>query len=79
MTAQQVFDGLKEILAVIRPSQDLSTVTMESQLVRDLGIDSLTMMLLSLAVEDKFKMQFPAGQAPFGTVGEVCEYVAGVA
>ena len=78
MTQEQVFDGLKEILSVVRPKTDLSQVTPETELVRGLGIDSLTMMLLSLAAENKFNMRFPAGQPPFVTVGEVCAYIASV-
>ena len=56
MTREEVFEGLKEILAVVRPNTDLSAANYNTELVRELGVDSLTMMLLSLAVEDKFKM-----------------------
>ena len=55
MTKQEVFDGLKEVLTVLRPHTDLTDVNFDTELVRGLGIDSLTMMLLSLAVEEKFK------------------------
>ena len=75
MTKEEVFAGLKEILAVIRPNTDLSKADYDTELVRELGIDSLTMLLLSLAVEEKFKMKFPDGQAVLATVGEVCESV----
>ena len=75
MTKQEVFDGLKEVLTVLRPHTDLSNVTYETELVRGLGIDSLTMMLLSLAVEEKFKMRFPDGEPMPVTVGDVCENV----
>ena len=75
MTKEQVFDGLKEILSVLRPHTDLAGVHYETELVRGLGIDSLTMMLLSLAVEEKFKMRFPDGQPMPVTVGDVCESV----
>jgi len=75
MTREEVFDGLSEILTVLRPNTDLTDVGFDTELVRDLGIDSLTMMLLSLAVEERFKMRFPDGQAPFVTVGEVCDFV----
>ncbi len=54
MTKEQVFDGLKEVLTVLRPHTDLTGVDYETELVRGLGIDSLTMMLLSLAVEEKY-------------------------
>ena len=75
MTREEIMAGLKDILTVLRPNTDLSTVGFDTQLVRDLGIDSLTMMLLSLAAEERFKMRFPDGQAPFLTVGEVCEFI----
>ena len=75
MTKQEVFDGLKEVLAVLRPHTDLTGVDFNTELVRGLGIDSLTMMLLSLAVEEKFKMRFPDGEPMPVTVGDVCENV----
>ena len=76
MTKQEVFDGLKEVLTVLRPHTDLTNVDFDTELVRGLGIDSLTMMLLSLAVEEKFKMRFPADGEPMPvTVGDVCENV----
>ena len=75
ITKEEVFEGLKEILTVIRPSTDLTGVNYDTELVRELGVDSLTMMLLSLAVEEKYNMRFPALQEPFRTVGEVCDFV----
>jgi acyl carrier protein len=75
MTREEVFEGLKEILSVIRPNTDLSQTGFETELVRELGIDSLTMLLLSLAVEEKFKMRFPDGAPAPTTVGEVCDAV----
>ncbi|MBO4635350.1 MAG: acyl carrier protein [Bacteroidales bacterium] len=75
MTREQVFDGLKEVIAVIRPNTDLTNVGFDTELVRELGIDSLSMMLLSLAVEEKFQMRFDVGAAAPTTVGEVCDAV----
>ncbi|MBR2748212.1 MAG: acyl carrier protein [Bacteroidales bacterium] len=75
MTQEEVLDGLKEVLTVLRPNTDLSNVNNSTELVRELGIDSLTMMLLSLAVEEKFKMRFPDGGPMPVTVGDVCENV----
>ena len=75
MTRQEVFDGLKEVIAVIRPNTDLTNVTFDTELVRQLGIDSLSMMLLSLAVEEKFQMRFAVGAPVPTTVGEVCDTV----
>ena len=75
MTRQEVFDGLKEVVAVIRPKTDLSNVNFETQLVSGLGIDSLTMMLLSLAIEEKFNIRFPENMLAPKTVGEICDAV----
>ena len=75
MTKEQVFDGLKEVISVIRPNTDLSNVGFDTPLITGLGIDSLSMMLLSLAVEEKFKMRFPDGAPVPTTVGEVCDAV----
>ena len=72
MSREEVFEGLKEVLHIIRPNTDLSKVSPETELVRELGIDSLSMMLLSLAVEEKFKFRFPDGQAPFRTAHRRC-------
>lgn len=74
MTREQIKENLKEIILTIKPRTDISKVTEETSLVRDLGVDSLSMLLLSLAVENKFGFQFTT-QEPFNTVGEVIEYI----
>ncbi len=75
MDREKIFDELKEILKLIKPSIDLSNVNDESQLVRDVGLDSLTILLLSLAVENKFGFKFD-GNPKFTTVGEVIDYIS---
>ena len=75
MTREEVLDGLKEIIKDIRPNTDLSKADYQTELVRELGIDSLTMLLLSLAAEEKFHMHFPDGAPAPVTVGEVCDAV----
>ena len=75
MTRESVFEGLKEIISGVKPKTDLMNVDFDSKLVSDLGIDSLSMLLLSLAAEHKFNMQFDNAAAPFETVGQVCDYI----
>ena len=75
MERETIFEGLKEILKLIKPSMDLSAVTEDSQLVRDVGLDSLTILLLSLAVENKFGFKFE-GTPKFETVGVVIDYIS---
>lgn len=74
MQREEIFEELKEIIKLIKPSMDLSTATEDSQLVRDLGLDSLTILLLSLATENKFGFRFE-GNPKFTTVGEVIDYI----
>lgn len=74
MTEQEIFDGLKEILHTIKPGVDQSGVTMDSTLVYDLGIDSLSILLLSLAIETRYGFTFD-GVPPFKTVGDVVRYI----
>ena len=75
MERENIFNELKEILKLIKPSADFSTINEDSQLVRDVGLDSLTILLLSLAIENKFAFKFE-GNPKFTTVGEVIDYVS---
>ena len=75
MEREQIFNELKEILKLIKPSADFSTINDDSQLVRDVGLDSLTILLLSLAIENKFAFKFE-GNPKFNTVGEVIDFIS---
>lgn len=74
MQRETIFEEVKAILIQIRPSADLAAITDDSQLVRDVGLDSLTILLLSLAIENKFQFKFE-GTPKFNTVGEVLDYI----
>lgn len=69
-----IIEELRNILAVVKPNSDTSKITNDTLLENDLGIDSLSMMLLALAIEDKFNFRFDTVK-PFKTVGEVCDYI----
>ena len=75
MDRQDILEDLKEILQLIKPSLDLSSVNEDTQLISDIGLDSLTIMLLSLAIENKFKIKFE-GALKFNTVGDVMDYIS---
>ena len=74
MDRQDIMKDLKEILQLIKPSLDLSSVNENTQLISDIGLDSLTIMLLSLAIENKYKIKFE-GALKFNTVGDVIDYI----
>ena len=75
MDRQNILKDLKEILQLIKPSLDLSSVNENTQLISDIGLDSLTIMLLSLAIENKYKIKFE-GALKFNTVGDVMDYIS---
>ena len=75
MEREHIFNELKEILKLIKPSADFSKINEDSQLVRDVGLDSLTILLLSLAIENKFAFKF-GGNPKFTTVGEVIDFIS---
>lgn len=75
MDRQNILEGLKEILQLIKPSLDLSSVNEDTQLISDIGLDSLTIVLLSLAIENKYKIKFE-GALKFNTVGDVIDYIS---
>ncbi|MFI1801703.1 acyl carrier protein [Streptomyces sp. NPDC020379] len=56
---------------------DSSEVTTEKSLSDDLDIDSLSIVEITVAVEDRFAVSFPDGQvAELRTVGDLVSYVA---
>ena len=74
MTQEYILNELKTIFKQINPNLDVDTVTLDTRLVEDLGLDSITILLLSFAIEKKFEIKF-GGTPKFGTVGEVAEYI----
>lgn len=59
---------------MVKPKMDISSVKLEDKLVTDLMIDSLSMLLLSLGVENKWGIQVDS-KVQFETVGNVVDYV----
>ena len=51
MTLECILDELKIILKQINPNLDVDSVTLDTRLVEDLGLDSITILLLSFAIE----------------------------
>ena len=75
MTKEEIFEGLKGIISIVKPKLNVEKVAMNSQLVSELGIDSLSMLLVALAIEEKFKIKFEP-TSTFNTVEEVCDYIS---
>lgn len=74
MTQENILDELKAIFKQISPKMD-TDITPDTRLVEDLGLDSLSILLMSFAIENRFEFKFDSVQR-FATVGEVIEYIA---
>lgn len=68
-------ESLKGIIEKIKPSLDVSGVGEDTGLVSDLGLDSLTILLLSLATETSFNIKFE-GSPRFETIGDLIDYIS---
>ncbi len=74
MDRKQVLEDLKGVLHLIKPSLDLSKVNEDTQLISDIGLDSLTIVLLSLAIEEKYSITFES-TLKYNTVRDVIDYI----
>ena len=74
MTRENIFQELKVIVKMIKPNLDAETLTTQTRLIEDLGLDSLTILLLSFAIEKKFEFKFE-GTPRFASIDEVIDYI----
>lgn len=65
---------LKEILAKVNKKIDMDSVTVETRLVEDLALDSLSIMLFAMEIEVAFGFRFTE-PVNFQTVGDVCAFL----
>ena len=70
-----MLDKLKEIISKVNKEIDVDAVTMDTRLMEDLKLDSLSVMLLAMEIEVAFNFQFTE-PVKFETVKDVCDYLA---
>ncbi|MBQ4062471.1 MAG: acyl carrier protein [Christensenellaceae bacterium] len=71
-----VFERLIKVFNVIMPGVDTSKVTKDTNLKTELGITSITVLLLVIGMEEEFGITFDNVKSDsFNTVGDVCEYI----
>lgn len=68
------FERLKKIFVKIMQQTDVSNITLETSITNDLGVDSLRMVMLAIALEDEFKIQLNPSER-FTTVGDVIAFI----
>ena len=71
-----IFNKLKALIAE-QLGVDAETITLEAAFVEDLGVDSLDLVELSMALEDEFGIEEMAEEdmANIKTVGDLVEYL----
>ncbi len=69
-----IYDKLLEIFGNVIPEVDSSEIGMDSSLTEDLGLNSLTMMLLAVSIEDEYDIKFEDADG-LKTVKDVCAYI----
>ena len=67
-------EKIKDILHKVAPDFDLSTLSNDTDLRKDLGMDSLAMMMVSMELEDTFSLRFDE-PVDFRTVGDVLTFL----
>ena len=71
-----IFNKLKALIAE-QLGVDADTITLEATFVEDLGVDSLDLVELSMALEDEFGIEEMSEEdmANIKTVGDLVEYL----
>lgn len=71
-----ILERLMKVAAAVLEDGGLKDVTAESLLAEDLGLNSITMLMLMIGIEDEFAIRFPAERAgALRTVGDVAAVI----
>ena len=79
MKKEEILQKLKEIFVlVVNRDADVSSITFESKIIQDLGVSSVGLIYLMVAVEETFNIDMSdASFNSFETVGDVVNYIQG--
>ena len=79
MKKEEILQKLKEIFVlVVNRDADVSNINLESKIIQDLGISSVGLIYLMVAVEETFNIDMSdASFNSFETVGDVVNYIQG--
>ena len=69
-----MYERLLKLIKQNMPDVDASKASPSSRLMEDLGMDSIGLMMLSMAMEDEFGVRFDEPE-PFETVQDVLDYL----
>lgn len=76
LTRSDILDKLKDILIAMdsKNASKVMSVTEQTKLVTDLGLASVSMLYMVIAIEETFGIVFD-NESPFVTVGEVVDFI----
>ena len=75
MERNEIFDKLSEILA-LAGGESVEGLSEQTELKRDLGLNSVNVLYLVIAIEEMFGVTFDdVGVNMFKTVGDVIDYI----
>lgn len=69
-----MYERLMNLIKENMPDVDVSKATPEARLKEDLGMDSIGLMMLSMAIEDEFNVTFNE-VVTFSTVQDVLNFL----
>ena len=78
MTRSEIVEKLKDVIKMAMGNSDaeLAAYTESSNLTTDLGLNSVGILYIVIAIEEFFDMQFDnVGFGDFQTVGDVIDYI----
>lgn len=77
LTRNEIIDKLKDVFSMaIGDSEIVNNYTEQSNLVTDLGLNSVGILYVVIAIEEFFGVQFDdVGFNDFKTVGDVIDYL----
>ena len=70
-----ILEKLKEMINRINPDINTENINGNTSLLLDLGLDSLSMLMLAYEIEEEYGFFFEQTEN-FKTVGDVCGYIS---
>jgi acyl carrier protein len=76
---RELFDEVRELLAATVEDVSVEEVALDCDLKDDLGVDSLALLELVAAIEDRWQVQVPMDEAVrLSTVREIVDHLSSV-
>jgi acyl carrier protein len=78
MSRSEIIEKLADVIQMAMPGTELdaSTLSEDANLVNDLGLSSVGVLYIVIAIEEFFNIRFDnVGFADFSTIGDVVDYI----